>query len=393
MTHRTQPGTQGGFALPAAVLGLVVVGVLVTGGFFIARQEQRIGSASENGTQAFYVAERGIAEVVVDWDMQIYGADSNWSTVTVADTTDEGIWTVDVTKMTDRLFLLESMGEAPLAAAMAGGAVSDHRTASRSVGMIARIVTANIDPPAALTTRGDVSIRGTAEVHGEDTDPSGWGDVCENFEQRDKTGVLVDTLSTVGTTGSGNVTGVPAVEKSPDITDETFTQFGELTWTDLVQMADKKLPGGVYNGMTPTLNADGSCNTSDMMNWGDPSNPGAPCGTYFPIIYIGGTISVQSDAVGQGLLLVEGDVDLRGGFVWHGIIIAQGAFETQGSGNRVLGGVMASNALLEDERLVGGSIVQNSTCAVTRAILFNRALTRARPLAERSWIDLSSVQP
>ena len=36
-----------GFALPVAVFALVIVGVITTGGFFIARQEGRIGIASE----------------------------------------------------------------------------------------------------------------------------------------------------------------------------------------------------------------------------------------------------------------------------------------------------------------------------------------------------------
>ena len=58
-----------------------------------------------------------------------------------------------------------------LGAALAGGSIGAERMASRSVGMIARVLSAAIDPPAALTTRGDVSIRGTAEVHGEDVDP------------------------------------------------------------------------------------------------------------------------------------------------------------------------------------------------------------------------------
>jgi hypothetical protein len=387
------PFSNRGFALPVAVLALVVVGVLVTGGFYIARQEQRIGMASENGTQAFYVAEEGLSDVLVNWNMQIYGADTAWSMVTVADTTDAGIWTVDVTKMTDRLFFLESQGDAPVGAALAGGTVGAERMASRSVGMIARVISAQIEPPAALTTRGDVSIRGTAEVHGEDTDPPGWGGVCSGMSKNDKTGVLVDEDSNIGTTGSGNVTGNPATQKDPNITDETFTVFGELTWDDLVSLADKTYGGGVFNGMQPSFTVDGECKTSDMKNWGDPTNPGSACGSYFPIVYVNGSMKVESGAVGQGLMLVEGDIDLRGGFVWHGIIIAQGAFETQGNGNRVLGGVMASNALLEDERLVGGSIVQNSTCAVTRSILLNSALTRARPLTQRSWVDLSAIQP
>lgn len=386
--------TQRGFALPAAVLGLVVVGVLVTGGFFIARQEQRIGSASENGTQAFYVAERGLAETMAKWNMMTYLTDTAWSTHTSADTTDEGIWTVEVTKMTDILYFLDGRGEAPLGASLAGGSVSKQRMATRSIGVIAKVLIADINPPAALTTRGNVEVRGTAEVHGEDTDPDGWGTVCGPFAQQDKTGIMVDTASTVKATGSSNVSGKPKkVEYSPDITDETFTQFGELTWDDLVSRASLVYAGGTFNGMEPSFTGEGECDYSDRSNWGDPLDPTSACGNYFPMVYIDGDMLVQSSSVGQGILLVEGNIDLRGDFLWHGLVIAQGTFHTEGSGNRVLGGVLASNADLYDELLVGGSVVQNSTCALKRAILLNSGLTRARPLASRSWIDLSAVQP
>ena len=49
---------QCGFALPVTVFALVVVGVITTGGFFMAHQEGRIGVASEHAGLAFYLTER-----------------------------------------------------------------------------------------------------------------------------------------------------------------------------------------------------------------------------------------------------------------------------------------------------------------------------------------------
>ena len=100
---------------------------------------------------------------------------------------------------------------------------------------------------------------------------------------------------------------------------------------------------------------------------------------------------IGSGGTGQGILLIEGDLDLRGDFVFNGVIIVQGKFKTQGSGNRIVGGVMASNADLKKQSLGGGSEVQYSSCAIEQAILGNDGLTRARPLALRSFIDLSNV--
>ena len=55
---------QRGFALPVAVFALVIVGVITTGGFFMARQEGRIGVASEHAGMAFYLTEQGLVDVL-----------------------------------------------------------------------------------------------------------------------------------------------------------------------------------------------------------------------------------------------------------------------------------------------------------------------------------------
>ena len=207
----------------------------------------------------------------------------------------------------------------------------------------------------------------------------------------DKPGIITDDTTEITTSGQAEITGAPPYTEDPSIGDETFTQFGGLSWAELTAMASRTLPGGSINGTGPSL-AGGECNTSDPFNWGDPDNPSSPCGSYFPIIHIQGDATIQSGGIGQGILLVDGTLDLRGNFAFYGIVIVQGSLDTQGNGNRVIGGVFAANASLDTQALVGGSVVQNSTCAVTRATENNAALNRARPLAQRSWVDLSLVQ-
>jgi hypothetical protein len=374
--------SRAGFALPAAILGLVVVGVLVTGGFYVARQQGRIGIANKMAGRAFYMAELGVAEVMDAWDASLFSGSPNLTQITFSDTLSYGFWQVTATKTSDWHFFLDGSGTVTQGGGILGGA-------SRRVGLMTRLATAQIDPPAALTTRGDVSIRGGAEVSGLDIVPPGW--TCP-ADRRDKTGVLTDLDGSVSTNGGGSVDGAPPTDQSDEVTDSTFTQFGDLSWDELVAMADLSFGGGNFNGMSPSFTADGSCNTGDTSNWGDPVDPTSACGSYFPIIHVNGTALVQSNAVGQGILLVEGDLDLRGTFIFSGIVIVQGNFETQGSGHRIYGAVMASNADLDRERIVGSSVVQNSTCAVTRAVLLNGSLTRLRALDERSWVDLSNLE-
>lgn len=402
----------GGFALPAAVGALVIVGVLVTAGFYMARQELRIGTASANASRAFYLAEHGAVEVLENWNAGRMAGLALWSDTTIVDTLSYGHYSVDVRKLTNRLFMLDATGTITEGGAMLSGA-------ARRTGLIVRLFTGDISPPGALTTRGPTSLKGAAEVHGGDIYPPGWASYCTNA-LTDMPGIVhgdtveidwsgtedVISCTTTGsgktkvttcdtlTGGTGNVTGSPHFLQDDAMTDTTFTNFGDMTWEDLVAMADKDVSslGTNINNTGPTLTAGGACNTADLTNWGDPTDPGAPCGNYFPIIYHSGSVlRIQSGGYGQGILLVEGNLDLRGNFVFNGVIIVQGNFETQGSGNRIVGGVMASNADLLQQNLVGGSVVQYSKCAVERALLNNSSLTRARPLANRSFVDLSNL--
>ena len=158
-------------------------------------------------------------------------------------------------------------------------------------------------------------------------------------------------------------------------------------------MANIRLSGGNLTTLAPDSTVTGACRAGQAFptNWGNPENPGAACSDWYPVIHITGDVNIQSGGVGQGLLLVDGDLDLWGDFLFYGIIIVQGSLATQGQGNRVFGGVMASNADFDSQAITGGSVVTNSTCAVRRAILNNSGLTRVRPLASRSWVDLSAI--
>ena len=54
-----------GFALPTAIGALVIVGVLVTAGFYMAQQEVRIGVASKFSSLAVNLAQSGANRVLV----------------------------------------------------------------------------------------------------------------------------------------------------------------------------------------------------------------------------------------------------------------------------------------------------------------------------------------
>ncbi len=373
-----------GFALPTTIFALLVLAVLITGGFYMARQEAQIGAASENAFMAFYVAEEGINQVVANWDPAAFSTLSLWGDTTLTGTLSQGEWTVAVTRMTDRLFFLESSGAVSRGGVLLSGA-------RRQIGTAIRVTTAEFNPPAALITRGNTDVRGGAEVDGFDHIPPGWNSLCTGPIEN-KAGILTDDITQIGSVGGGTVLGDPPMLEDTTIADSTFTKFGDLLWEDFVDMANIRLSGGAINNTFPDSTADGVCLTGNPTNWGNPLDIDGACANYFPIIHsTGPVLTLQSGGVGQGILLVDGDLDLRGNFTFHGIVIVQGNLETQGTGNRIYGGVMASNADLDSQAMVGSSTITYSACAVTRTMLNNQALTRARSFPERSWMDLSSA--
>jgi hypothetical protein len=373
--------------MPAAVGALVIVGVLVTGGFYMARQELRIGVASKHAAMAVNVAQMGANAVMANWTGYMLGKIPILDSASLSGTVPSGNWDATVTNLNNHVYFIDVTGQVTEGGALWAGA-------TRRIGILSKMLYAEIDPPAALTTRGETKLTNNTSVQGEDADPGPWGGFCSGTTEH-KPGIVTDDLSLLD--AGGVVTGDPAATvEDPTIVDETFTTFGNMTWDDLVTLAKaegKDVTGqGANISVVEPVVSGATCVTAAQLNWGDPLNPTAPCGAYFPLIYHGGpSVTMQSGGFGQGILLVDGDLTLRGGFEFYGVVIVQGAFGTAGSGGRVFGGVMASNAALDSQDFVGGSAVNNSTCSVERAILNNASLSRARPIDTRSWIDLSFV--
>jgi hypothetical protein len=380
-----------GFVLPAAVFALVLVGVLVTGGFFLARQETRVGVASERSAEAFYLAESGASETMSVWDVATFGALAPWSTATKSGTADEGTWSVNVTKMTNRLYFLLASGSATKGDAVYG-------SASRMLGIVARLRSANMEPLAALTTIGTVRFGGSAFIRGEDLNPPIWPGMCDPVGAT-KPGVLIDdqkNITYLGGKSGKSISGDPAVAEDPTMTPADLLVFGDMAWSELVALATKVYPPGastVTQLSVDSVDVGGSwqCDTSQRDNWGNPLNPTEMCGSYFPIIYSQGDLKIAASDPGQGILLIEGNLEVSGGHEFYGPVIVKGTLTTTGTGGHFIGGVIAANVDLDSSTVLGDAVINYSMCSVERAVLNNSDLTKVRPLERRSWIDLSSA--
>lgn len=378
-----------GFALPVAIFALVVIGVLVTGTFFTSRQEYRIGQASESTATAFYSTERAINDLLGAWDQANYSWMDKWADTTITGAVDDVQYTATIMRLSELLYFVDATGTLTEGNLLSG--------ARRRIGVIIRLRTANFNPPAALTAQGAIQIGGSSEINGLDSIPANWPvDDCDTTAMTDKAGII--TNDTTQITYSGNkykIVGNPPIQQDTTLTNADFTDFGDLGWNDLVAMAEKIYPNSttITNTAPDSTLVNGSyqCNTSRQSNWGHPKSSTSVCYSYFPIIYGQGNLKISSSSYGQGVLLIEGDLEITGGFEFFGIVIVKGRLKTTGTGGHITGAVMAANVDLETSQILGNAVVQYASCAMKRAVENNSAITRARPLAERSWVDLSSL--
>lgn len=385
---------RGGFALPAAIFVLVVLGVLVTGGMFVSRQESRIGFSQEQATRALYTAETALAEVQQGWRTSRMVKLPLWGDSLITGSTPDGEWSVTVTRTSDVMFFLDATAELTRGGTLAG--------ANRRIGMMARVLTLELEVPGALMTHGGPGFAGQPpRVSGIDVVPPAWeaAGMCTG-PLEDKTGITTDDASGITGSGSGKgkgkggggggdgcpgwVSGAPCVDEDPAVDQELESIFDDEAWDELVSKATLSLSGGNYRP-GPSISG-GVCATGAQENWGSPFDPTGPCGSYFPIIHVTGDLRLVGNGNGQGILLVDGDLTAVGTFDFFGIILVRGTTELKGT-PQVWGGIITD----ETGKIAGTADLDYSSCVVERAILENDALTRLHPLRERSWVDMTNL--
>ena len=369
-----------GVALAMAVFALVVIGALVAGTFMAGRLEQRGGQNSIYQAQAFEAAEAGLATTIANWD-------PDWNDLAVGDslvlaqtsiggTLAPGVsYQPTVVRTGEWNYLVRSTGMRSFGSGV---------LAQRTVGQLTKMVFANVPIRAALTARGDLEVRGTADLYGTNGNPPDWG---SDTELRDACPYDATTVPSAEVSGEIRVSGTPTMLPPPvdssEAVGDTALYLGP--YNDLVEMATLVLGNGTMSpAPAATLDSIPVCQTAIQTNWGEPENVVTACKDYFPIIYRPGNLRLQNGR-GQGILLVDGDLELAGNFTFAGIIMTRGAFRASHGTNDVYGTVLAANALLDDINLAGTPQVQFSTCAINRAL---QRSGKAKPLLERAWAQL-----
>lgn len=385
-THAHDIGNRrDGFALPIALLAMMIIGALVTGGFYASSQESRVSASTDLASEAFYIAEYGLEETLATWrnaQFQAVATEHAFGTTVVAAPGGGtlGDYDIHVRRIGAQLFLVRSTGR------VAAGS----RTAQRRVAAMVRTLEPRLPAPTALAIFGGLTAGGSSLIRGDDAGGPGClpGDSVAGVTAFDST--LID---------AGNkerISGAPPIVQDASLDTAGLSAFGALHLADLMASATRVYePGETESGMAPVVATDSLlgtsvCDTSVRSNWGDPGGVG-PCADEFPIILAKGDLHL-STGEGQGILIVEGDLRASGNFHFYGVVIVLGELETAGTGNHVEGSVIVQGdgRLDSESTTLGNSLVQYSRCRVDRAF---SATMRARPLASRSWLDLTAAAP
>lgn len=365
-----------GMALAVAIFALVVIGALVGGAFFVGMQEQKVGRNTLKLSQALGAAEAGAYTQIANWNATSYnqmpiGGKSTFGPAWLAG--NNGWYRGNVRRLNSLLFLVESEG------------FSRDSSARQRVGVVTRLRLLELGIRGGLETQGEVSLVGNAKVSGIDQVPPGFVGCPVPVDTLP--GIIAQDTSEVSTSGNGDIDGKPEKLQDPSLNDSTLTTFGDLSFDDLRQFATKVLPGGNYANSIQPSQSGGVCSTGSSTNWGEPGTSVVPCRSYFPLVFLTGDATINGRR-GQGILVVDGDLEVQGGFDFVGPVIVRGRLKlsgSPGSPSRFYGGVIAANVEADEIALSGNGTINYSRCAIDRALAGSAP---AWPLKERAWASL-----
>lgn len=344
-----------GVALALAVYALVVVLALVAAVFMVATTEQRSAETTRGIYQALALAEAGASEAIGAWNPRSFHMLRDYPRDSMLleprrSPMGTGDFRGTIRKLNAGLFLIDI---AATSAGALGGVES-------RVGVVARI-----PPPSAtlsaLTVRDLDRLPGSIAV---DSSPD-----------RPRTPAWQDCDTDPDSAGGGGIR-----VGAPDGADE----FGAGAYEGWASQAAVVLPGARYQ-THPSMLGDGRCDTTDPLNWGDPSRT-TDCAEYYPVIHVRGD-AILTAGKGQGILLVDGNLRIGGSYQFFGLVLVQGVLAaTPGTdADASIWGTVRAARVAEDAPASGTLQITASNCAVHMAL---RASTPPRPLRSRAWSQL-----
>jgi len=370
--------SQQGVALVMALGAIVIIGVLMGSVLFVSTQDYRVGSNTVRTTRAAAAAELGLNRVPVDWNLADNARLKTGDTLKKAYTAPGSATNVVITRLDGPFFWVVSEGSA--------GGMGSQASARRRYGTLFRLNMPNMNFMGAITTQGNTTINGNVTVNGNDAAPAGWTG-CSGTQN--VAGAAISPTTTATVNGSVSLQGSPQVLTTPAASDSnTYFNYGNSNYQSIAASANLTYAGGtLLTGVQPLI-VGGVCQANVIpANWGEPNHtsPAGACDTYFPIIHVLGDLKVTTGR-GQGILLVDGDLTVAGNFTFDGAVIARGGLKMSGTGNKIVGAVMAASVTVSDSvALSGNTSLLYSSCALQAALSSSAYPAQAM---QRGWVDM-----
>ncbi|MBY0488451.1 MAG: hypothetical protein K2R93_01305 [Gemmatimonadaceae bacterium] len=360
-----------GSALILVLVAMVVLLVLSSGAMFGSMQELRTSRNASVQQRAQQASEFGLNQQLAQWgttrNAMANGAID--STVVAVQTGDTA--RVRVQRLNARTFNIVSIGRSAI-----GNGLME---AQRQTSMLVRVSSPSIMPLGLMSIFNNINVQGSPVLDGRNTPPPGWS-ACSGYPTTD-TVALAYNPAAVPTIQKANQTvgGTRATAAAADTS--TYSVFGTETWASLIAKANVTTSGGNPSPVGTST----TCVTSST-NWGEPNRSGNPivgCQNYFPIVYSAGDLSITGGR-GQGILLVNGSLTIRGNFVFAGIILVRNNLDVAGTPT-LYGSVMVRGANGAASSILGNAEFNFSHCATGQAL---SGLATPRRTAQRSWTQL-----
>jgi hypothetical protein len=372
-----------GFVLPAAIIALVLLATLVVGVLFVATEELRAGRSDVAEQRALTLAEWGIEQTISSWATTRHTALAVGATIRadVPSTTDGDVVAVTVTRTQPRAVWVVAR-----ASARDGRALP----ARRAIGASFRLIGPAFPLRAALTAGGVVVVQSGGAVDGQgDTVTTSRSSWCADDAPASVAGVIApDSARVCGPSCTGDVpvgiTGAPPVAvPAASSSDSVFSAFGEESRSSLTARATVILGPGTF---TPRpVASPTTCDATAPLNWGDPAGT-TVCADHYPIVWVRGDAVLATGSVGQGILLVDGDLTLDPGVRFAGVVVARDDIIVRGPDATIAGAAFAADADGTDAtRVVDGGVIRFAGCAARVAMLGAARLART---PARWWAEL-----
>ncbi|HMI42194.1 MAG TPA: hypothetical protein VK516_01135 [Gemmatimonadaceae bacterium] len=350
-----------GFAIPVALLVIMVLTIMVAGGFSLVSAERRSVADQKSQISAFRIAEQGLELFLVRRDSLMNGKPGYTKVPGAADSVriplSGGYADVTLTRLRAPrgnqagLYVVRSKG------VETAGAYAGTPQGVRTVAQYALW-----EPAPMQVLAGWTALSGLQKNGGAGT--LGGIDLCGDSAAI--TGVMVDMNP--GYEGKTVAVGNPPIDSiAPDSV--------EIDWNGIVNgnaiEATITIPGGSWP--TAAMNAA----------WDDSTS------TYYPIIRINGDYALPTS--GKGMLIVTGSLTINGSTGWKGVILVGNNITSNGN-NGVQGAVVSGL----NEKLgipvpisdANGTKQYNyNSCEVSRATTTMGALVTLRNTWVDNWVE------